>query len=158
MYLFIQSYKVHINVTFEGCIKHTLLSFIPVCVSQVCKDTLNPVWRPFQVAVHALCSGNKSQPIQVREVILIICTFYTCKYIKLMLRTFDGWISWMIIVIFESPAWESFTHTETSNLLVKGLCSTGTCFIHWPPFLIKQGFISMGGPCMKQVPVLCSVH
>nr|XP_022339072.1 copine-3-like [Crassostrea virginica]XP_022339073.1 copine-3-like [Crassostrea virginica] len=32
--------------------------------TEVCKDTLNPVWRPFQVAVHALCGGNKSQPIQ----------------------------------------------------------------------------------------------
>ena len=31
---------------------------------------------------------------------------------------------------------------------------TGTCFIHGPPLLIKQGFISKSGPCMKQMPVV----
>ncbi|XP_061179726.1 copine-3-like [Saccostrea echinata] len=32
--------------------------------TEVCKDTLNPVWRPFELAVHALCGGNKTQQIQ----------------------------------------------------------------------------------------------
>lgn len=32
--------------------------------TEVCKNTLNPVWRPFQVAVQALCGGNKTQQIQ----------------------------------------------------------------------------------------------
>ena len=35
---------------------------------------------------------------------------------------------------------------------------TGTCFIHGPPLLIKQDFISKGGPCMKQVPVGSGVY
>ncbi|XP_052816123.1 copine-3-like isoform X2 [Mya arenaria] len=32
--------------------------------TEVVKNNLNPRWRPFQVSVHTLCSGDKNQPIK----------------------------------------------------------------------------------------------
>ena len=60
-----------------------------------------------------------------------------------------GWFKLGSVVLFAFKTAEDWKYT---SFVVFVGCSTGTCFIHGPPLLIKP-FISKGGPCMKQVSV-----